>query len=373
MQRRFSIVLDDLGADRDLGTLRPERTCPVRMSILSREVLLLVALVGGVGFLFVAIHDGEPLDDPRPASLRGHDLPVESLAFTRDGKTLISCGWDQTVRFWAMDEDRPGWGQEIENLQSDSHLFSAAISPDSKYLAAGGVDGLYLWSRGANTGWKPILQSRGINNRTLALASDSRTMALGCGDGAIQLWDIAAQKVSMVLGGFADELRKVDLSPDGTFVAGSTFGGDFKLWELKAGDQPPKLAINLDQVQTFTFAPDNATLAIARRGDHSRCLSLWDMRTCRVLRRLSDNAAGVNALAISPDSRILASADVDKSIRLWDINTGGLIDTLHEGVSWVKTIVFSPDGRRIAFGGRDGAVHFRELDPEGNSGRPNRS
>jgi WD40 repeat protein len=364
---------DDRTAVRHLETFRPARACRVRMSILSREVLLLLAFVGGAGFLIAATQDTEPLDEPGRTSLPGHDNLLESLAFTRDGRTLISCGWDQKVRFWAVDENRPGWGHEIENLTSASHLFSATVTPDSQYLAAGGVDGLYLWSRAANHRWKPILLCSGINDRTLALASDGRTLALGCGDGSIRLWDLAARKVSMVLGGFADELRKVDLSPNGTFVAGSTFGGEFKLWELKPGVQPRKPALDLDQVQTFTFAPDNATLAIAQGGDRWRCLSLWDVRTCRVLHRLSENAAGVNALAISPDSRIMASADVDESIRLWDIASGRLIATFREGVGWIKAIVFSPDGRRLAFGGRDGAVYFRALDLEGEAGRPNRS
>jgi WD40 repeat protein len=364
---------DDRAANRHLETLRPARACRVRMSILSREVLLLVAFLGGAGFLIVATQDAGPLDDPGRTSLPGHDNLLESLAFTSDGTTLVSCGWDQKVRFWAVDENRPGWGQEIEHLPSASHLFAATISPDSKYLAAGGVDGLYLWSRTSNNRWKPILLSSGSNDRTLALASDGRTLALGCGDGSIRLWDITARKLSVVLGGFADGLRKADLSPNGTFVAGSTFGGEFKIWELKPGAQPRKLAIDLDQVQTFTFAPDNATLAIAQGGDHSRCLSLWDLRTCRVLHRLSENAAGINALAISPDSRVMASADVDGSIRLWDIASGRLIATFREGVGWIKAIVFSPDGRRLAFGGRDGAVYFRALDREGEAGRPSRS
>jgi WD40 repeat protein len=81
----------------------------------------------------------------------------------------------------------------------------------------------------------------------------------------------------------------------------------------------------------------------------------------------------VNALAVSPDGRTLASADVDQSISFWDMPTGKLKARIHEGVGWVKTLAFSPDGRRIAFGGRDCTVQLRELEELGLVAGSNRS
>ena len=76
-------------------------------------------------------------------------------------------------------------------------------------------------------------------------------------------------------------------------------------------------------------------------------------------------SAGNNALAVSPDGKILASADQDLRIRLWDLVTGQLKGTLQDAVGWVRTLAFSPDSRRIAYSGRNGLVQFRELDAEG--------
>src|SRR5262249_26106527 len=138
---------NDLCDYRDPGALGRARSCPVRMSILSWELLLLFVFLGGAGLVVVAIHDGRQPDALQGASLRGHDTLLESVVFAPDGKTLITCGWDRKVRLWAVEQNQPGWGREIDTLPSSCHLFSVAISPDAKYLAAGGVDGLHVWSR----------------------------------------------------------------------------------------------------------------------------------------------------------------------------------------------------------------------------------
>src|SRR5262249_36996656 len=124
-----------------------------------------------------------------------------------------------------------------------------------------------------------------------------------------------------------------------------------------------KLPFSPAHVQIFAFAGDGGSVAISQWSPRVKSLGLWDLETGKCLVRFSDNEYGVNALAVSPDGRTLASADVDESIRLWDIATGKLKDRIHEGVGWVKTLAFSPDGRRIAFGGRDSTVQVRLLEP----------
>jgi len=347
------------GDDTAPGRSRSGR---VRMSILSRELFIVVGLLGGIGFLVMSDHSTDQGPHASKSVLRGHEGVVESVTFAADGKTLISCGWDRSVRTWAMEEGRPDWGREIDTLTSDAHLFAIAISPGGKFLAAGGADALHFWSRDPQYGWDPVKTYDRGSHHTLAISPDGGLIAAGCANGSIKLWDPRARREIGVLDGFADELRKVDFSPDGAYLGGVTFGGDFKLWKLSPGGRPTRAPFSLEDVQTFAFLADNRSVAIARFSPDLKALGVWDLAAGKPVLQFSDNPDGVNALAVSADGRTLGSADVDQSIRLWDLATGELKARLHEGVGWVKTLAFSPDGRRIAFGGRDSTVQVRPLD-----------
>jgi WD40 repeat protein len=331
------------------------------MPLVSRELFVAAALLGGVGWLVMAEHGRD--DGQRGSSaLRGHDGVIESVAFAADGKTLVSCGWDRTVRTWDVGEGRPEAGRELDTLHSDNHLFAVATFPDGRYLAAGGAESLHLWERDPVQGWVPReLGDRG-SYRSLSVSPDGRVLALGRSNGSIELWDPRSRKLIDILGWFADDVRKVQISSDGSRVAGTTFAGDFQAWEVSPDGPTRKLAFSPEHVQNFAFAGDGKSVAVSQFSPRVKSLGLWDMETGRCLVRFSDNPEGVNALAVSPDGRTLASADVDESIRLWDVTTGKLKVRIHEDVGWVKALAFSPDGRRIAFGGRDSTVRVRLLE-----------
>jgi WD40 repeat protein len=333
------------------------------MSILSRELLLLVVSLGAGGYLAGSMMDGDPAEEASRTSLRGHENLLESVIYAPDGQMLISCGWDKRVKMWNVREKQPGWGREVESLPLGWHVFGIAMTPDGKHLAAGGVGGFRVWSWTDRVGWELMAEETGTGRRCVAAAPDCRTLAIGGIDRTVRLWDIVTRKETRLLGTLADELRAVEFSPDGAFLAASTFRGDFQLWDLKSGSELRTFEIGPDLVQSFTFAPDNRTLAVARWGDRSKDLILWDFRSRTERLRFAENRQdGSNVLAISPNGRVLASADKDRSIRIWDMETGALKAALHEGVGWVKTLAFSPDGSRIAFGGQSGIVQFRKLD-----------
>lgn len=56
----------------------------------------------------------------------------------------------------------------------------------------------------------------------------------------------------------------------------------------------------------------------------------------------------VKSVAISPDSKILASGSFDQTIKLWQLDTGQLIDTLTGHSGTVTSLAFSPDGQTLA-------------------------
>jgi WD40 repeat protein len=149
--------------------------------------------------------------------MTGHSWPVTGLAFTPDGRGLISCSHDGTVRFWNAD-----WRREEHCITVGGWQTCLALSPSGHTLAVGAEDGrVRLWSLPERT---PLAEQTAHNGSltSLAFTPDGRALLTAGADGLVRIWDAQTWGERASFAWDVGPLAAVAIPPDGmtAFVGG---------------------------------------------------------------------------------------------------------------------------------------------------------
>jgi len=279
---------------------------------------------------------------------QGHITNIFALAFSPDGRTLASGGWDNTVKLWEV-----GHGTLLWTGWHNGRVNDIAFAPDGHLLASGGDDGLIrLWD--SQNGIQ-VQQLSGQSGMVYSLdwSPDGRVLASGYADGSILLWkpempepDIHAQRIS----GHANWVTGLAFSPDSTQLASTGHDGTLKLWQMEGGSCLQTFFRPMVRGMRVAWSPDGRTIA---SGEWDGTIFLWDIvqgkaRAC--LRTGDDNL--IASIAFTPDSRTLLSSSAG-FLQMWDVERAQCLRTIDCYLNILTSIDWSPNGRFIAGGSFD--------------------
>ncbi len=108
---------------------------------------------------------------------------------------------------------------------------------------------------------------------------------------------------------------------------------------------------------TLAFSPDSRMAATA---GIDRIIRLWSIPAGAELMQLIEppDMGYLYSLAFSPDGSLLASGSGDHAIRIWDTTSGELVRKIEGHIYDVRAVTFSPDGKYLISGSKDQAIRI---------------
>lgn len=297
------------------------------------------------------------------------DSAITGLAFSPDGKRMVSSNMDGTLRLWDTSKGQP-FGQPIASHSNS--VFSVAFSPNSKRIVSGNMDAtLRLWD--ARTG-EPIGQP--LTGHTdwvysVAFSPDGKRIVSGSKDNTLRLWDAdTGQPIGQPLAGHRSTIHSVIFSPDGKHIASGSRDNTLRLWDANTGKPRGQPLVGHEStVYSVIFSPDGKRII---SGSADNTLRIWNIDNGQSIGRpLAGHLGPVKCIAFDPDGKLIVSGSEDNTLRLWDADTAQPIDRPMAGhLGSINSVLFSPNDKYIVSASEDKTLRLWEAETNQSISRP---
>jgi hypothetical protein len=299
-------------------------------------------------------------------TLKGHQFPVNAVAFNNDDTLLVSGSGDQTVKLWVVKT-----GELKATLKGHtSPLTGIAYSKDGSAIASACDDQtVRLWD-GKTGAEKATLKGHTQSVNSAAFHPNGKLLASGSFDKTVRIWDLGTNKQIQTLEGHKDSINSVAFSPDGKLLASGSWDNTIKLWDASGREIKEIRVLNghTDWLWCVAFSNDSTLLA-SGSGSRDMSAKIWDVKTGKEIHTLKGHTNLVNGVAFSKDGTILATGGWDGVVKFWDVKSGKEIGNIKSNGKEVTSVAFSHDDSLLAVGGFDANIRLYDV---GDITRPGR-
>lgn len=296
------------------------------------------------GEIRIWIEGGQTLQ----SAWQAHAERVWSLAFSPDGHTLVSGGWDGLVKLWSA-----GSGTLLWSGTHTGNVNSVAFAPDGTRIASVGGCQIIIWDVESGKPVQIVTQPSLVT--TVAWSPVGNLIATGDVEGHIGLWRLdkkGSLNCVQVIEAHTKLISEIAFAPDANILASASYDSTVKLWEVATGRLHRTLTGHKERVHRLSWSFDGRLLA---SGGYEKHIWVWDVRQDCYRGLLQGHTDSVVGLAFTSKGHSLLSSG-DSTLKVWDVAAGRSRRVLQGNMVALFDVDWSPDGTQLVSGGSDKLV-----------------
>jgi WD40 repeat protein len=282
-----------------------------------------------------------------PRTLQGgHQDSISAIAFSSDGKQLLSASHDQKVCLWNVPEGKLVRLEDRQDPNVPYAMMTVAFTRDDRGMFVGGVSklGLHKTENG-----ELVRSFKGLSrfSNSLHVLPDGKTLAAITLTGTY-IWDIDTGELKKHLKEFTGSGA---FSTDGRWLAISqiSYPADvpIRMYDFKEGKETTPLKGHRSGTKYFVFSADATKLTTY---GNDRVLRQWDLAAGKELGTHRGHEHAVTGLAFLAGGSQLVSGSQDGTVRFWNAGNGRELRRLTSTNESFQSLAISPDGKLMALG-----------------------
>jgi len=288
---------------------------------------------------------------------------INALAFSPDGTTLAVSGYREVLLIPAS-----GQAPAKRLVGMSERLHSIVFSADGSLLvAAGGTPARFgeiqFWDLKSGK----MLRSASVTGDTVfgaSLSPDGKTVAVGCTDNTVRLFDATTAKELHKIGNHENWVLGTAFAKDGKRVVSVGRDRAAKLTDVSSGAFLENVNLLRSELTAVARHPAKDVVVIGGEDrvpyvylmDRPKNMKIADDTT--MILKLERQNGAISALGWSPDGKQIAVAGAAPEVTLYDAESGKRIAALTGHTAGIYALAYAPDSKQIATGGFDGKVRL---------------